>query len=165
MGADRLVVVSNRLPEIAPDFRTEARQHEPVGGLVSAIRPALQSFGGGLWMGWSGRSQPASRAGEATERDLGNTLLVGLDLPEADFNAYYNGFCNRALWPLCHSMPERVKLARSEERAYRRINARFARALAPRLHSGDLIWVQDFHLIPLGWELRQLGWTGPVGSW
>ncbi|MFQ5691658.1 MAG: trehalose-6-phosphate synthase [Nitrospinota bacterium] len=163
MSGDRLVVVSNRLPEIEADFKTEARQHRPVGGLVSAIRPALKGRVGGIWLGWSGRSMPTSRAGGIVETNLEDTLLIALDLPETDFNAYYNGFCNRVLWPLCHSMPGRVRLSRSEERAYRRINGRFAHALAPRLSPNDLVWIQDFHLIPLGKGLRKLGWKGRTG--
>ena len=163
MTQDRLVVVSNRLPEMETDFKTEAIQHRPVGGLVSAIRPAMKGSGGGMWMGWSGRSVPAARAGEVTEKKLEDILLIGLDLPETDFNPYYNGFCNRGLWPLCHSMPERLKLSRAEERAYRRINVRFAQALMPRLSPRDLVWVQDFQLIPLGAELRALGWKGRTG--
>lgn len=163
MITERLVVVSNRLPKVEADPKGEAQQHAPAGGLVSALRPALEGCGGGIWLGWSGRSVPAAQAGQITEEDLGDTLLIGLDLPETDFNSYYNGFCNRALWPLCHSMPDRGKVSRLEERAYRRVNGRFARALAPRLSPGDLVWVQDYHCIPLGAELRKLRWEGRTG--
>src|SRR5690606_8668300 len=46
---------------------------------------------------------------------------------------------------------------------YRSVNARFARALFPLLQPGDLVWVHDYHLIPLGLELRRLGWRGRLG--
>jgi trehalose 6-phosphate synthase len=163
MMPERLVVVSNRLPEMETDSRAEGNEQPSVGGLVGAIRPALEGFGGAIWLGWSGRSLPAARAGGLTEQVIGGTNLIGLDLPETEFNAYYNGFCNRALWPLCHSMPNRVKLSRTEERAYRKVNHRFAQVLAPRLSHEDLVWVQDYHLIPLGTELRHLGWKGRTG--
>jgi len=47
--------------------------------------------------------------------------------------------------------------------AYQRVNRHYARALQSRLHPRDLIWVHDFHLIPMCRELRRLGVTQPVG--
>jgi trehalose 6-phosphate synthase len=43
------------------------------------------------------------------------------------------------------------------------VQARFAAALRPQLRHGDRIWVHDYHLMPLGRELRRLGWTGRIG--
>ncbi|MHB8530062.1 MAG: alpha,alpha-trehalose-phosphate synthase (UDP-forming), partial [Caulobacteraceae bacterium] len=40
---------------------------------------------------------------------------------------------------------------------------RFAATLAPLIEPGDLIWVHDYHLIPLGRELRRLGVVNPIG--
>jgi trehalose 6-phosphate synthase len=39
----------------------------------------------------------------------------------------------------------------------------FAQKLAPMLAAEDLVWVHDYHLIPLGEELRKLGRTQPIG--
>jgi trehalose 6-phosphate synthase len=39
----------------------------------------------------------------------------------------------------------------------------FARALAPMLFPQDLVWVHDYHLIPLAEELRKLDRTEPIG--
>jgi trehalose 6-phosphate synthase len=48
--------------------------------------------------------------------------------------------------------------------AYRQINARFAKALAGLLAGNDdIIWVHDYHLIPLAAELRQLGFRNRIG--
>ena len=38
-------------------------------------------------------------------------------------------------------------------RGYRRVNALFARRLAPLLRPDDIVWVHDYHLIPLADEL------------
>src|ERR1700728_3309383 len=43
------------------------------------------------------------------------------------------------------------------------INRRFAEALLKVLQEGDIIWVHDYHLIPLGSVLRQAGVTSPIG--
>ena len=39
----------------------------------------------------------------------------------------------------------------------------FARKLAPLLEPDDVIWVHDYHLIPLAAELRRAGVTNPIG--
>ena len=53
---------------------------------------------------------------------------------------------------------------RAEEyQGYRAVNRRFAEALAPLLRDDDLIWVHDYHLIPLGEELRALGVSNRIG--
>jgi trehalose 6-phosphate synthase len=88
---------------------------------------------------------------------------VTVDLSEEEVNDFYAGFCNRALWPLFHSFPARVRWRSDEYRVYRRINRFFATSLVPLLRENDLVWVHDYHLIPLGAELRRLGWKGRVG--
>ena len=40
---------------------------------------------------------------------------------------------------------------------YRRVNRLFAEQLYPYLRDDDLVWIHDYHLIPMGEELRRLG--------
>src|SRR5690606_19934385 len=44
-----------------------------------------------------------------------------------------------------------------------RVNRRFAEMLAPLIRPDDLIWVHDYHLFPLGRDLRRLGITNRIG--
>ena len=46
---------------------------------------------------------------------------------------------------------------------YLEVNRRFARALHPLLKPDDTIWVHDYHMIPLGLELRKLGVENSIG--
>ena len=48
-----------------------------------------------------------------------------------------------------------MRFERAQFETYLRVNARFAAALARLLKPRDLVWVHDFHLIPLGEELRR----------
>ena len=154
----RLVVVSNRLP--SADGTREGAQ--VVGGLVSALQPALEKSGG-LWFGWSGLATPETESRSPRRQRLGSFETAMVDLPEDDHRLYYNGFANRTLWPILHSFPESAVIQRETYRAYRRVNARFAQALLPLLKPDDLVWVQDFHLFHLGEELRKNGWEGKIG--
>jgi trehalose 6-phosphate synthase len=46
---------------------------------------------------------------------------------------------------------------------YHGVNKLFAERLMPLLEDGDIVWVQDYHLIPLGEELRRLGCDRQLG--
>jgi trehalose 6-phosphate synthase len=150
----RVVVVSNRVPP------PETGRRESVGGLVSALRPALEERGG-LWFGWSGRTGDST--GVPAHRSEGAVEYVTVDLAAEEVTAYYEGFCNRTLWPLMHGLPERAEVRDTEYEVWRRVNARFASCLAPLLAPSDLVWVHDYQLIALGAELRLAGWRGALG--
>jgi trehalose 6-phosphate synthase len=131
------------------------------GGLAVALREAL-SKRGGLWFGWSGETeagphQPAKvfRSGRVTY------ALQTLD-PE-DQRAHYAGYANGTLWPLCHYRLGLLSVRRSEWEGYRRVNEAFARSLIALLKPDDIVWVHDYHFIPLASELRKLGFHGRIG--
>jgi len=126
-------------------------------GLLSALRHT-----GGIWFGWSGEtSEEPSPEPEVLTRD--NISFATLDLKAAEFDAYYNGYCNGTLWPLFHYFPERFRHEQRDYDAYQSVNAQFARQLVKLLEPTDTVWVHDYHLIPLARQLRQLQFTGPIG--
>jgi trehalose 6-phosphate synthase len=149
----RLVVVSNR---VAVDC-----EKPDSGGLAVAIRAALESSGG-IWFGWSGQVDDAA-GGEPALVERGPVTYATLGLSRRDFDEYYLGFANRVLWPLFHFRGSLVDYSRRDFAGYLRVNRNFARALAPMLMPEDLLWVHDYHLIPLGRELRRLDYTQPIG--
>ena len=141
----RLVMVSNRIA-----MPGEAR----AGGLAIALRAAIEETGG-LWFGWSGHL--AEESGRMREVDAGNVRYVTVDLSEQDRDDYYNGFANRTLWPLLHFRMDLVDYSREMYAGYQRVNALFAERLAPLLRDDDVVWIHDYHLIPLARELRERG--------
>ncbi|TFY97841.1 alpha,alpha-trehalose-phosphate synthase (UDP-forming) [Ramlibacter rhizophilus] len=154
----RLVVVSNR---VADPRKASA------GGLAVALAEFLNSTGG-IWFGWSGKVvEPAEggRAGEAQmhSQQAGPVKLVTLDLSREDHDAYYLGYSNGVLWPVCHYRLDLADFEASDIQGYRRVNQLFARQLAPLLQPDDIVWVHDYHLIPLGSELRALGCQQRIG--
>jgi len=150
----RLVVVSNRVTPTAA-----ARPDS--GGLAVAIRAALQQSGG-IWFGWSGEVVDETTVVPEIGVD-GPLTLATLDLSRQDFSEYYIGYANRVLWPLFHYRSSLVEFSRRYLAGYLRVNQLFARVLAPMLLPDDLVWVHDYHLIPLGEELRKLGCSQPIG--
>jgi len=63
----------------------------------------------------------------------------------------------------CTSGPGCSNIERKDFERYLAVNASFARALAPLLKPDDLVWVHDYHLIPLAAELRKLGVKNRIG--
>ena len=160
--AQRIVLVSNRLPpteDLSGDSDLATRQ---VSGLVSAIRPVLGQRES-LWFGWSGGTTAAGDGGDVSVSDFGPRRMVALDLPRREASLYYNVFSNRTLWPLLHNYPDRIDVRGEAYSAYRRVNRRFAESLSPHLRPHDTLWVHDFHLFPLAAALRELGWPGKIG--
>jgi trehalose 6-phosphate synthase len=162
VASRRLVVISNRLPKHS-GLHADPAAEVSVGGLVSAIRPALERSERSVWFGWSGRGVAEGEARRVWRSQSGEVEMLGVDLAERDVDGYYYGFCNRALWPILHCFPGRAVLAPAEFEAYERVNALFARAIERRLRRDDRVWVQDYHLLLLGRELRRLGFRGRIG--
>ena len=149
----RLVCVSNRI--------TLPKRGAAPGGLAVGVLAALQNTGG-IWFGWSGEtSEQPSAEPEVLFR--GNVRYATIDLKPAEFDAYYNGYCNSTLWPIFHYFPDRFTHEEAQYHAYHSVNAQFARQLSKLLKPDDAVWVHDYQLIPLGRYLRQQGFRGPIG--
>lgn len=151
----RLVVVSNR---VADPRKTAA------GGLAVALGDALGQSGG-LWFGWSGQVVEPGHGADAPPKlqRAGAVTLATLDLTQADHDAYYLGYANSVLWPVFHNRLDLAELDRSDVEAYRRVNRMFAHRLAALLKPDDVVWIHDYHLIPLAAELRALGCQQRMG--
>ena len=150
----RLVIVTNRVPDPRERGAT-------AGGLVVALKDALAKREV-LWFGWSGGTA-AETAAAPVEFRRNRTTYATIDLGEADYRHYYQGFSNAALWPVLHYRLGIARFAREDWIGYRRVNAAFAAALAPLLRLGDTVWVHDFHLFLLAAELRALGCCARIG--
>jgi trehalose 6-phosphate synthase len=149
----RLVCVSNRI--------SLPRRGAAPGGLAVGVLAALQNTGG-MWFGWSGETAEVPSA-EPEVLVRGNVRFATIDLKPAEFDAYYNGYCNSTLWPLFHYFPDRFTHEEAQHDAYYAVNEQFARQLAKLLKPDDAVWIHDYQLIPLGRCLRQLNFHGPIG--
>jgi trehalose 6-phosphate synthase len=151
-----LVVVSNRV--------SRGKANEPMtGGLAAALLPVVEKSGA-IWVGSSGRVRDGNQKEPFVEIEaLGAGALAMLDLPAAHYGGYYEGFANSALWPALHSRADLIHACNDDYVSYREVNAFMARALLRFQKPDTAFWIQDYHFLALGAELRDLGVAGPVG--
>ncbi|HVW56507.1 MAG TPA: alpha,alpha-trehalose-phosphate synthase (UDP-forming) [Rhizobiaceae bacterium] len=150
----RLVIVSNRVANLRKTTQT--------GGLAVGLADALKQRGG-VWFGWNGNTKAAD-AGEQPNVDrIGKVTRVSIGLTKQDYAEYYLGYANSVLWPLCHYRLDLVNFQLAFFDGYVRVNQKFASSLVPFLEPDDLIWVHDYHLMPLAEELRRRGCRQRIG--
>jgi trehalose 6-phosphate synthase len=156
---NRIVLVSNRV-------QVPSEGEAKPGGLAVAL-DGLMTQSGGLWFGWSGQVNDDVKRTVAmkTARMPGGASMqfATIDLTREEHDRYYNDFSNSTLWPLMHSMPEKMQFDRRSAQIYRQTNDRMADVLVPLLRLNDLIWVHDYHLMAMPAALRARGVLAPIG--
>ena len=154
-----LVVVSNREPYLhdqGEDGRVVVRA--ATGGVAVAL-DALMRERGGVWIAHgAGAADRLVVDGEdkvPVPPDSPSYVLRRLWLEEPTFSAYYGGFANEGLWPLCHVVDVRPKFRSEDWAAYQEVNGRFAAAIDAELGSSSTpVFIQDYHLALVAPALR-----------
>jgi trehalose 6-phosphate synthase len=150
----RVIIISNRVAN--PN-----RDGVHAGGLEVALRATLKRHSC-VWLGWSGEVKPKSKVRTQTISQNGITYIV-TDLGREDFEEYYNGFANRVLWPVLHYRLDLAEFTRRDLSGYLRVNEHFASELDRILLPDDIVWVHDYHLMPLAKALRARGHQNRIG--
>ena len=152
-----VVVVSNRVARAKPD--------EPLaGGLAAALLPMVRDSGRDLGRIERPSNDTApSHDSFAKVEALGSGALATVDMPAKHYRGFYEGFANSALWPALHSRPDLIHVTADDYASYREINAFMARALVRFNSPQAVFWIQDYHFLTLGAELRRLGIERPLG--
>ncbi|HEY7192012.1 MAG TPA: trehalose-6-phosphate synthase [Vicinamibacterales bacterium] len=146
----RVIVLANRAP-----VRHEWSREGGLGvtrsasGVVTALEPIVAGVGG-TWVAHA--TGPADSA--AALRRNGLTMshpaspyrLRFVNLSGREYDAYYYGFSNEALWPLCHAVPVQPVFRADDYGMYRHANRRFAAAVVDEVGGqAALVMVQDYH--------------------
>ncbi len=156
-----LMVVSNREPylhQVDAEGRTQVTS--ATGGVAVAL-DALMRERGGVWIahgaGAADRLVVDAHDKVAVPPEKPTYQLRRLWLEEPTFSAYYGGFANEGLWPLCHVVDVRPKFRSEDWAAYQEINQRFAAATHAELGASESpVFIQDYHLALVAPALRAL---------
>ncbi|KAL7420149.1 Trehalose-6-P synthase/phosphatase complex synthase subunit [Cryptotrichosporon argae] len=152
----RLIVVSNRLPvTIGKDENGEYTFKMSSGGLVSALSGCKKTMSF-TWIGWPGKDIPVKDREHVNSRLLEEYNCYPVYLSDELADRHYNGFSNSILWPLFHYHPGEMNFDADNWLAYREANMRFADVVSGFAKAGDVVWVQDYHLMLLPMLLRTM---------
>ncbi|ORY30809.1 alpha,alpha-trehalose-phosphate synthase [Naematelia encephala] len=155
-GEQRLIVVSNRLPvTISKDQNGEYHFKMSSGGLVSALSGCKKTMSF-TWIGWPGKDIPLQDRELVNSRLLEEYNCYPVYLSDELADRHYNGFSNSILWPLFHYHPGEMNFDSANWLAYREANMRFAEVVSQLAQAGDMVWVQDYHLMLLPMLLRSM---------
>jgi trehalose 6-phosphate synthase/phosphatase len=112
---------------------------------------SVHAEGNGIWIGWSGipENELSSELSIEVQSKIKNEKCVSVPLTNQDIEEYYEGFSNRALWPLFHYFTEYSNFEQNEWEAYKRVNEKFAEVVIDNLEDGDTVWVHDYQLLLL----------------
>ncbi|WFU31271.1 hypothetical protein QA635_32630 [Bradyrhizobium brasilense] len=116
----KLVIISSRGAEFEPD-------KPQAGGLAAALEPVVERSGA-AWI-FSSKER-----GDGTERPLpldniGAGQIARPDLPAAHFPGYYRDYSNSTLWPVLHSLSDRMSRTEQSYDSYRQTNDFIARGI------------------------------------
>ncbi|MBC8086954.1 MAG: trehalose-6-phosphate synthase [Phycisphaerae bacterium] len=155
-----VIVVSNREPYLHMRDGTQIEVKRPASGVVTALEPIMRACSG-TWIAHG--SGTADR--EVVDRhdhigvppEAPTYQLRRVWLTEDEEAGYYYGFSNEGLWPLCHIAHVRPTFRSSDWDLYRKVNQRFARAVAQEAKTKDpIVLVQDYHFALLPRMIREL---------
>ncbi|ORX61185.1 hypothetical protein BCR36DRAFT_315559 [Piromyces finnis] len=122
-----------------------------------------------IWFGLPGEQSLTltDDAKEALTRKLYRYDCVPVFVEQEQFNGHYNQVCKQIIWKAFHyQLPEYPKSANKEQQwwnDYKEVNEKFAEVIAKNYKPGDIIWVNDYHLMFLPKILRKLIPNAPIG--
>lgn len=150
----RLSIVSN-----AESYELTEQGRERVrGGLTAAFDPLMQDMGG-LWTAWGrGENDFKDRKMESYKvkvPDRNGYTLKRIPLTEEEQDKFYYGFSNDCLWLVFHGFLGIANFDSDLWATYRKINERYAEAVAEEHQEKDLHWIQDYHLMLVPQKLRE----------
>ena len=158
----RLILVSNRLPITAQYQGHELTLVQSGGGLATGLKGA-RAREGSTWVGWPGEVPSGSRVRAELEDELEKQGLRPVFLTRAELKGFYEDYSNAAVWPVFHDLIDQLPLEITGWEMYEEVNQRFAEAVAQVYEDGDLIWVNDYHLMLAPAQIRKLRPRARIG--
>ena len=135
------------------------------GGLRNAAEAAARDgkLGDYMWVGTLG--MPTDAIADSQQlMDIEDTLANEHDMltvfcSDKDFDGHYTHFCKQILWPVFHyQIPDNPKSKAYEDHSWKyyvNVNQAFADKIVQNWKRGDVIWVNDYHLLLVPGMVRQ----------
>ncbi|KAL1924300.1 uncharacterized protein VTP21DRAFT_7335 [Calcarisporiella thermophila] len=160
--ARRASIDSSKIFADAPWSIVPARQGN--GGLVNAINSVKQNLTKQVWVGTLGMSTDAlndKMKGDIKMRFAEYDCIPVIDgVTDIEFDGHYNAYCKQVLWPTFHYVVldnPKSKVFEDDHawNHYVTLNQHFADTIVAHYQPGDIIWINDYHLMLVPELLRK----------
>ena len=147
---------------IMVSVRVASSGRPSTGGLAVAVDLLLrQQELDGIWLGWNGRCEEHS--GPLQTEDRGTYKAVTFSFTQEQYEQFYCGYANTCLWPAFHYRLDLMDFQAHHFQQYLEVNRQIAEHLKRIAGKDDLIWIQDYHLMPVAHYCRAQGMQQSIG--
>jgi trehalose 6-phosphate synthase/phosphatase len=152
----RLLVIANRLPLNITRKSGKVHFRPSPGGLAVGLS-SLPKNCERVWIGWPGITNEKISAKDKAQicRRLVEEDCRPVFFSRRQMERYYQGFCNKTIWPLFHYFPRRTVYETSFWNTYRQVNESFCDEVMKMAGPDDRIWVHDYQLMLLPQLLKE----------
>ncbi|HEU4860464.1 MAG TPA: bifunctional alpha,alpha-trehalose-phosphate synthase (UDP-forming)/trehalose-phosphatase [Chitinophagaceae bacterium] len=154
-------MVSNHLPVAIDSSGSDLRIITTSGGLITAINSFLRRnksitdhFSHSYWVGVP-ECSPATWSKAESLLPAATFEYLPVFINKNIFEKYYDGFCNTAIWPLFHYFPSFAEFNEADFDNYLKANQSFLDVIINNARQDDIIWIHDYHLLPLAELIRR----------
>ncbi|MDD1757107.1 MAG: bifunctional alpha,alpha-trehalose-phosphate synthase (UDP-forming)/trehalose-phosphatase, partial [Methanotrichaceae archaeon] len=167
----RLLIVSNRLPTTVVGG-SGLRFQESVGGLVSGLKSYLESLKNSpsynpickyVWIGWPGITINDQIKEMVKSKLFSEFNSYPIFLSDSTMDKFYNGFCNKTIWPLFHYFTSNVAYDENNWIYYKKVNRSICDVVMQILRPDDIVWIHDYHLMLLPKLIKDRVPSVPIG--
>jgi trehalose 6-phosphate synthase/phosphatase len=163
----RLVIISNRAPINIVKTDNGYSYQESSGGLASGLRAYIERMKSKetgmeiVWIGWPGTTVDDEETvrREILEKHGVQSVFMSAEVMEK----FYEGFCNKTIWPLFHYFPAFTFYENEFWQQYIYVNELFRDEVMKVYQPGDVVWVHDYHLMLLPAMIREKAPGATVG--
>ncbi|KAI7884621.1 hypothetical protein K492DRAFT_158031 [Lichtheimia hyalospora FSU 10163] len=115
-----------------------------------------------MWIGTLGMS--TDQLSNQTRGDIRSKMILEYDaytvMPsDTEFEGHYDRYCKQVLWPYFHYVVQddlqNMMYQNDAWMAYKSLNQRFADVIVENYQEGDIIWINDYHLMLLPGLVRE----------
>lgn len=131
------------------------------GGLFNAVYAVSHKVKEKLWIGTIG--MPTDALSEGTKNAISEKFInehesLPVMVADSEFDGAYSQFCKQILWPTFHYVvPDQPKSKVFHDDSWKQyvdLNQKFADTIADAYRPGDIIWINDYHLLLVPGMLR-----------
>ena len=157
----RLFIISNRLPISIKEKDEDTYIKSSSGGLVSAVKSyvehiKLEGGSGFSEIFWAGVPGCSKSTWEKYSNNISSDYnFLPVFIKNSVYDGYYNGMSNSVIWPVFHYFPTYAEYKISYFENYIHANNDFLKVIINNIRENDIIWIHDYHLLPLAKMIRE----------